>query len=334
MNLPLPSPPSLPSHTWRPLRNEDAVALHQLELDCAPVDGGTSIATIADQKRKLEGAGDKLMTDTLCAVDCAGRLTAAAWVTWDDRSAHEYRAFLDGRVHPDYRGRGLGSFILQWMESRARQILTALKRDRPAVLRIDFYDRSDDALALFEQYGFRFVFAEEEWRRDVRQGVPVTELPEDMAVVTWSPQHANQFFDVYQDAFRERPGFPNWSEDTWRLNFTGGAGFRPDLSLLLQQGTEAVGFAICHVETEGAQDRAGVGWIVQMGVRPAWRKRGLGSALLNEVMHRFQAEGLGWAALEVNMDNYRALRLYRRLGFEFRRRRTSYQKVVSGHGRR
>jgi mycothiol synthase len=259
-------------------------------------------------------------------------VAAAAWVTCDDRLAHEWRAFLDGRVHPDYLGRGLGSFILQWMETRARQILTAQNGDRPSVLRIDFHDRSDDALGLFEKYGFRFAFAEDEWRRDLRQAVPVTELPEGMAVVTWSPQSAAQFFDVYQDAFRERAGCPNWSEEVWRHNFTDGAGFRPDLSLLMLQGREAVGFAICHVETEGAEDRAGVGWIVQMGVRPAWRRRGLGRALLCEVMRRFQADGLASAALEVNIDNRRAMRLYERLGFERRRRRTSFQKVARERG--
>ena len=328
----LPSPPNLPGHTWRPLRSGDAAALFQLEVDCAPVDGDTSIATITEWKAKLEEAGDRLSTDTLCAVDSAGRLAAVAWVTWDDRAAHEYRASLDGRVHPHYRGRGLGSFILRWMETRARQILLGLKEDRPGVLRLDFYDRSDDALALFEQHGFIFAFAEDEMRRDLGQASPATKLAEDLAVVTWSPQQAPLFFQVYQDAFRERPGFPNWSEDTWRCNFTGGAGFRPDLSLLLSQGAEAVGFAICHVETEGAEDPAGVGWIVQMGVRPAWRRRGLGRALLCKVMRGFQADGLASAALEVNIDNRRAMRLYERLGFERCRRRTSFQKVARERG--
>ena len=332
MILSLPSPPNLPAHTWRPLRSEDAAALFHLGVDCAPIDGGTSIATIAEWKAKLEEAGGKLTSDTLCAVDSTGRLAAAAWVTCDDGLAHEYRAFLDGRVHPDYRGRGLGSFILQRMETRARQILAAQKEDRPGVLRFDFYDRSDDALALFEKYGFRFVFAECEMRRDLRQPVPITDLPEGMIPVTWSPQRATQFFDVYQDAFRERPGFPHWSEEVWRHNFTGHPGFRPDLSILLLHAAEAVGFAICHVEMEGAKDPAGVGWIVQMGVRTAWRRRGLGSALLNEVMHRFQADGLASAALEVNINNRRAMRLYERLGFERCRRRTSFQKVARERG--
>ena len=78
MILSLPSPPRLPAHTWRPLRSEDGPALFKLEADCAPIDGGTSMATIAGHETKLEQSGDNLRTDTLCAVDSTGRFAAGA----------------------------------------------------------------------------------------------------------------------------------------------------------------------------------------------------------------------------------------------------------------
>ena len=322
----MPVPAGLPGHVWRPLRREDAPALHQLELECVPTDGGTSLNSVEDHRKELEGAGEKLTTDTLCASDSAGRLAASAWVTCDLHLKHEYRAFLDGRVHPDYRGRGLGSFLLSWMEARACQILSALEQDRPAMPRIDFYDRSEDAVALFEEHGFHLASAEDTMRRDLSHALPDVQLPEGMTLVTWSPQCAAIFFEVYQDAFRKRPGFPNWSEDTWRHNFTDYPDFRADLSLLAMEGTEGVGFTICHAENEGDAQSGGTGWVSQMGVRPAWRERGVGGALLSEVMRRFQASGLGWAALDVSTENRRALRVYQRLGFERYRRRTSFQK--------
>ncbi len=314
--------------TWRPLRQEDAAALHQLELDCGPTDGSTSLTTVEEYQRKLEEPGDGLVKDTLCAVDSNGRLAASAWVTLDASLGHECRAFLDGRVHSLCRGRRLGSFLLQWMEARAVQGLAELDEKRPGVLRIDFYDRSDDALALFEQQGFQLAFAEDEMRRDLRQPVPPVELPVGYAFASWSSQRAGLFFQTYRDAFKERPRFPSWSEETWRRNFTGGEGFRPDLSLLLLEDAEPVGFALCYVETEVGPEPTSEGWIVQMGVRPAWRNRGLGGALLCEALTGFEAEGLTRAVLEVNVDNHRARRLYERLGFETWRRRTSFQKPV------
>ena len=154
--------PSLSGHSWRPLHAEDAGALHQLELDCAPADGGTSLSIVEEYRKKLQRAGENLATDTLCAADSSGRLAATAWVTLDDHRPQQYRVFLDGRVHPDHRGRGLGAFVLQWMEVRALEMLSVQKEDRPSVLRLDFYDRGADAVALFEQFGFRFFLAEDE----------------------------------------------------------------------------------------------------------------------------------------------------------------------------
>lgn len=317
----------LPGHIWRPLHREDAPALHRLELDCARADGSTNLGTIVDYQKRFDAAGENASTDTLCAVNAMGQLAAAAWVTCDDRLKHEYRAFLDGSVHPDYRGRGLGSFVVQWMEARAREILATMSDDRPRVLRIDFYDRGDDAIALFEKQGFRFVFAEDEMRRDLSQPIPDMLLPEGMASLSWTPQRAGLFFGVYHHAFRDRPGFPDWTEETWCHNLTGDPGFRPDLSLLIMDGREAVAFAIC--ESEGGEQRSSEGWIVQMGVRPPWRNRGLGSALLCEAMRRFKAEGLRYAILDVNVNNPQALSVYRRLGFERCRRYTSFQKAIT-----
>ena len=98
--------------------------------------------------------------------------------------------------------------------------------------------------------------------------------------------------------------------------------------MLILDGAEPVGFAICYVETPENDQPTGEGWIVQMGVRPAWRHRGLAGALLSEIMRRFVSEGLTFARLDVNVNNPQAASLYRRLGFERTKRYTSYQKKV------
>jgi len=332
MTSTLPVPAELSGHIWRALRPEDAPALHRLELDCASTDGKTKLSTVAVYQRRLDEAAENPLTDTLCAVDANGQLAATAWVTCDNCVKHEYRGFLEGSVHPNYRRRGLGSFALQWMEARACQMLATLGDDRPRVLRIDFYDRGDDAIALFEKHGFGFAFAEDEMRRDLNQLIPGSSLPDGMSFVTWSPERASLFFLVYHHAFRDRPRFPGWTEDVWRHNLTADASFRADLSLLIMDGPEPVGFAICHIEVEADGGPSGEGWIAQMGVRPPWRKRGLASALLSEVMQRLKATGLRHAMLEVNTNNSQARSLYRGLGFEDCRRRSSFQKRVTVGG--
>ncbi len=331
MEQTLPIPPPLPGYTWRALRQEDAAALYQLALDCAPLDGSTNVGTLASYQALLDELVSTLATDTLCAVDADGRLAARAWVSFDDSFGHEYRAVLDGLVHPDQRGQGLGSFILRWMEARVRQRCPAGDA-RPLVLRIDFYDRGADAITLYEQHGFRFQLAEDEMRRDLGLPLPTERLPDGLSFVTWSAERARLFFEAYQQAFGERPGFPGWDEATWRQALTGHSKFRADLSLLVTDGSAGVAYAICAVG-EPAPDQRPVGWIVQLGVDPAWRRRGLAAALLAEAMRRFQAEGLPYAMLDVNANNPQAFRVYQRLGFEPTKRYTSYRKTLSGEER-
>ena len=57
------------------------------------------------------------------------------------------------------------------------------------------------------------------------------------------------------------------------------------------------------------------GWIGTLGVRPGWRRRGLGLALLQEGFRRFAERGETVAALGVDSENPTgATRLYERAG--------------------
>jgi ribosomal protein S18 acetylase RimI-like enzyme len=76
---------------------------------------------------------------------------------------------------------------------------------------------------------------------------------------------------------------------------------------------------------QGVGDGRGFGVVQNLGVAPAERGRGLGTALLLRALHGFRHAGLALAALEVTAQNESALRLYRRLGF--RRRRTLYKTI-------
>lgn len=69
-----------------------------------------------------------------------------------------------------------------------------------------------------------------------------------------------------------------------------------------------VGFLICHV----VQDE---GHIVNFGVAAAYRGKGVGRALIEEVLSDLYAEGVRWMTLEVRRSNQVARKLYESLGF-------------------
>ncbi len=88
-------------------------------------------------------------------------------------------------------------------------------------------------------------------------------------------------------------------EATWLAVYSGSDGKQP----------EACG------TVQGVKDRSGLGSIQNLGITPAHRGQGLGSALMYKALAGFRQAGLSRVFLEVTADNDGAIRLYRRLGF-------------------
>lgn len=104
------------------------------------MDGGTAPPT--------QRAVDNIETDTLAAVGNAGRIAAYVWLA-PPRGATPPQITLDGRVHPDWRGRGVGSFLLRWGQARACTMLR-----KQGVLRVDLYADLPDAKHLLHTHGY------------------------------------------------------------------------------------------------------------------------------------------------------------------------------------
>jgi mycothiol synthase len=137
----------------------------------------------------------------------------------------------------------------------------------------------------------------------------------------WSTQLAGQFFAVYAAAFADRPGFPGWSSEQWIEWISDDPDFAPQWTLLADADGRDIGFVA------GAPDpHRDAGWIVQVGVVPDARARGLGSALVAEVMRRIQAAGRQAVLLNVNTNNPGAASVYRRLGFTTTGQRARYER--------
>jgi ribosomal protein S18 acetylase RimI-like enzyme len=210
------------------------------------------------------------------------------------------------------------------------------------VLRIEFPGQRADAGSVYARQGFRLSHVELEMARDLRAPLPAGELPDGLALVSWAPERAGRFYATCRDAFSTRPGPGKWTQDEWVTGFAGGDTFRPDLSwLAVGAGAAAAGagYIMCDVRPGPAPSGAGagaprrpVGGIRRVGVRPAWRSRGVASALLGAALRAFRAEGLDHAHLEVNENNPTARRLYERLGFEVAGRYTVYTKALSAPG--
>lgn len=309
--------PDLPGHPWRTLQIDDAPALSALAVASGVPPGNYTI--------RLAHEATTLGENSRCAAAPHGAILAFAWVTFDNSMVHERRAFFHGGVHPSCYGQGLGDAVLNWMEQRARQVFGATTDPRPAVMRIDVTHQNKRAFDVYQRHGFQLALTEDELVYDLSMPLPDQWLPTDLDLVSWDTNHAPLFYQAFHASFHERPGFPGWDEPTWRANLTGYSGFWPNYSLLLLDSGIPIGFAICAAD----EDNPALGWIVQLGICPTWRGRGLADQLLAELLRRFCTSGLRAVHLTVNTNNPHAIRLYQRVGFQLAQRHSSYRKTAS-----
>jgi ribosomal protein S18 acetylase RimI-like enzyme len=88
--------------------------------------------------------------------------------------------------------------------------------------------------------------------------------------------------------------------------------FDPTLWFLAMDGNEVAGISLCR---KNSYDNPDLGWVNTLGVRRAWRKRGIGLALLRHSFGELYRRGKRMAGLGVDAENLTgALRLYENAG--------------------
>jgi mycothiol synthase len=223
----------------------------------------------------------------------------------------------DGRVavHPDGCGAGIGTYLREWVEERAR--------DRNVlVIRQHVGGRGDAARRLLERAGYR---AEQHyWRmvRDLDSDLPEVPWPAGIEVRAYEPGSDDAAaHGLVQDAFRDIPGNVERGFESWRAMAVGGAQFAPELSTVA--GAFA-GVALCDRWDDGQ------GYVAYLATARDWRGRGLGRALLSTSLAKMRAAGLERAALSVNGRNESATRLYESVGMQVGWRAERYEKRLAG----
>ena len=146
--------------------------------------------------------------------------------------------------------------------------------------------------------------------------------PAGFRFVPWNPSLLDAFAEAKYHSFRSEIDanvFPCLGELAGCRRLMGEIarkpGFIPEATWLAER---------LHVEgrpaercgtVQGVRDQSGLGAIQNLGIIPAYRNCGLGTALLFQALAGFQRVGLRCVYLEVTAENSGAIRLYRRLGF-------------------
>jgi ribosomal protein S18 acetylase RimI-like enzyme len=104
------------------------------------------------------------------------------------------------------------------------------------------------------------------------------------------------------------------------------SGYDPELWFVAEADGAVAGISLCRMQDSGDPRH---GWVSILGVLPAFRRRGLGAALLRHTFAVFAARGCTRVSLGVDAESTTgAVRLYERVGMRQVRRADTWEKAL------
>ena len=264
-------------------------------------DAGENVLDEGFLRNAWERPGFEPATDAWVVVDSAGTIVGYAQVAGEDPGVVESW----GAVHPDHRGRGLGTALLDRIEERADRLLPDLSavRFRHAVNAGD-----GAAAAMLEARGLRFV--RHFWHMQAELAGPVESGPPPAGIAIGairSPDDLPDVHHVLETAFADHWDHEPQPYERWVDEEASGSSYDPALWLVARQAGAVVGALT-------ARAMGSRGWVGFLGVVAPCRGRGVATALLRHSFALFAARGSDRVALAVDAHNETAAALYERAG--------------------
>jgi mycothiol synthase len=218
-------------------------------------------------------------------------------------------------VHPQTRGLGIGSRLLDEAEQWARE------NNLP---RFHMHVVNEDGRKLATARRHRLVRFFWRMEIDLAAEPPMPEAPVGMTIRDYRPGADDAALQaMHQEAFAEHWEFTPSPLDEW-LNWRHARrDYHPALWQIAEENGEIAGATLCFGE-----DR--FGWVLDLAVRPSSRRAGLGLALLGSGFAALWRRGHTRVGLEVDSENETgATHLYERAGMKVTRRYATYEKVLA-----
>jgi mycothiol synthase len=317
----------------RNYRREDLPSLVTLINEADGYDKLERATTLQELEHEMSFPTDSPETD--CFLAWAGdRLVGYANMyvpRGDPKMDKQLAIYCWGVVHPDWRRRGLGRRLLETAYRRAEEILPEL---RVPTVHFDAQARDveEDRRALFEGFGMRPVRYGVNLVRSVNGNLPPVVMPEGYRLRTFDPDRdAETVWRVDNTAFRDHWGHTEGKLEDF-LHWFRMPNIRPELWFLAEEEAtgEVVGLGLNIIDPDWlAQTGRQEGYLDTLAVLREHRKRGLGTALINQSLHALRDAGMEAVHLHADSENLTgAMRLYTAAGFEVRKTSVAYRKTM------
>jgi ribosomal protein S18 acetylase RimI-like enzyme len=298
---------------------EDLEPVTRLVNICEIDVDGVAETTLDDIRTSWQMPDFHLDTDAWVVLSPEGEYVASV----DVNHRQHVRVHMPGCVHPDYQGRGIGSYLLQVAEERARQYIPEAPANARVSLSTGVSSNDLAAKRLLEDNGFQLV--RHFWRMgiEVQETPPAAQWAEGISMQTMLPGMERVVFEADEEAFLDHWGHIPSTFEEWQHWTLKREGFDPSLWFLAMDGGQIAGFALCQNENDMG------GWVHVLGVRRPWRRKGLGLALLHHAFAEFYRRDIHNVYLGVDAQSLTgATRLYERAGMHVVKEFQRYEKEL------
>jgi mycothiol synthase len=206
----------------------------------------------------------------------------------------------DATVHPDHRGRGIGTALAGWVAEKAAEI------GQPVIGMPNLQGSPGEVLLRDLGWFVRW----ESWVLALPEGAAIPErpLPLGYAVREATPDDHEACWNLIEDAFLEWSEREKDSLEDWLATVTGRPGFEPwNLRVVTDPAGGVV--AACHVLAAGGGD----GYVNKIATRRDRRGLGLAQALLADAFAAARAHGAARATRSTD-SRTGALAVYEKVG--------------------
>jgi mycothiol synthase len=296
------------SLTFRRPRADDIKAVFELIVASDIAEYGEPDSEFSDLQHEWDRVD--LQTQAWVAQDSSERIVGYA-VLVPSRGELRFEVYID----PDYSDSNLMEDLLARCEVRAHEL--ASDEQLKGYTFLAHVNQHHQAVLIQAGFGYTKSFCQ--MHIDLDENLEQPTWPEGVSVRTAIPgDDDREIYRVVQTFFgRGQDDGPTYEE--WRAHMIRPKVYDPDLWFLAVVEGEIVGTCLgINYEAEG--------WIRQFGVLPAWRGKGIATAMLKHAFLVFRERGYNRVGLGMEADNEHAMRLYERVGMRVLRQYDEYRK--------
>lgn len=292
--------------TWRAVTPADIPAVVSFTNLVGERDGTGAVTTQESTAEMFQAPRFDVSTDTVSAWDGGALLALGSVFARDALVDGRAMVGVEGAVHPDHRGRGVGSELLTRLEERAVTLASERHPGAPLRLRTSGGLPDSSSQQLLEERGFTpdnyFVTMQaqlEDWPDPGAESVAVRP---DQSLL-------DAMRDAHNDAFRDHRNFSPISAEHWAF-WGKSSAQRPEQSRVVVEDGRVLAYALT------GEHEPGVSHIELVGTRREARGRGLARDVLLGSLRAARDAGYRISELEVDSTSPTgADRLYTSVGF-------------------